>query len=321
MKLLNHVTAMRLGTKLMLILLLALSANADVSNDPRAEPLTPKQIKAMNLVEAKMEFQRQLRQWLIDNPNDAMARKELLSLLHNQYIADDRSYAVEVIGHLPADNRSRPKLEEEYYRIFFPLLVKTLNDEDYYVRRAAIDALGNFGIYAKEAVPKIAEFLKHIDKDISLHAARALGEIGLSADAAVPALIEALKKGPHASGTWVGEAAANALGEIGLAAKAAIPSLTHAAKTSHGEYRLRSVEALAKIDPGNADALAAFEDVFRTEEMPIRRSTANTLGILTKGKLLKPEMSVPILKRALGDKDWQVQQAAESALKECELPR
>ena len=72
-----------------------------------------------------------------------------------------------------------------------PSLIQMLEDDSSYVRRAAVNALGD--IADASAVPGLIAMLKKEDKRARGLAARALGKIGAPAQAAVPVLISRLK--------------------------------------------------------------------------------------------------------------------------------
>ncbi|MGH7179086.1 MAG: HEAT repeat domain-containing protein [Tepidisphaeraceae bacterium] len=265
------------------------------------------------LGQARAEYLRRLRQCVIQDPDSPLLHKDLFSLLDNRHISDDRAWALAVIGQLPADSRSRPKLKPEWYHRFTPLVVRGLEDEDEHVRTAALSALGNFGQYARSAVPKIAEFLEQTDTDVALRAAQALGKLGPDAEGAVPSLLALLGKGPSPSTDVLlePEAAAQALGQIGPAAKAAIPALVQAARNNTGEYRLQSAVALEKIDPGNEAAWEALRQSLKADTEAVRRQTVIALEQFAPRAR---EKVVPLLQEATVDPDWEVSSSAKSAL-------
>ena len=138
-----------------------------------------------------------------------------------------------------------PPLEaqEKSRRLETPVaeLLKALQDEDWFVRRGAAEALGATRNAA--AVPGLIRALKDSDSDVRWVAARALGAIGDAS--AVPALLEAL----HDRDQLVPEAAAWALWQIG---KPSVPGLIEAMRDASADVRGAAVEALSAI----ADPLA-----------------------------------------------------------------
>lgn len=86
-----------------------------------------------------------------------------------------------------------------------PGLTDALQDEDNYIRTAALDTLGVIGPAAKDAVPAIVRVLLN-DKwmDVRTRAAKALGKIGPAAREAIPALKQPLRVSrPRYGGAYV----------------------------------------------------------------------------------------------------------------------
>ena len=74
-----------------------------------------------------------------------------------------------------------------------PALAACLQDEDWSVRRAAVEALGKLGEHAAAVVPAIAACLQDKDGSARKAAACALGKLGEHAAAAVPLLKKCLE--------------------------------------------------------------------------------------------------------------------------------
>ena len=121
-------------------------------------------------------------------------------------------------------------------------LTQTLEDEDEDVREAAIQALGEIGPQAVEAVPALIDTLQeHEDHDVREAGAEVLGMIGPDAKEAVPALIQTLEED-----FWVREAAAEALGEIGPE-EGVVPALIQALEDAGPSVSRSAADALEAI--------------------------------------------------------------------------
>ena len=78
---------------------------------------------------------------------------------------------------------------ESYNSTYFGCrLIELLNDEDSFVRKSAINAIGEVGSEAE--IPLLVKLLKDKDSSIKLSAIDALGELG---KASIPFLAEFLK--------------------------------------------------------------------------------------------------------------------------------
>lgn len=99
-----------------------------------------------------------------------------------------------------------------------PVLLKTIKDEDWAIRKMSTLALGELGV--KEAIPMIIDFLKFdIEPEVRAGAAEALGD--LRAEQAVPSLIDALDD----SADIVRQVSIWSLGLMGEKAKEAVPKI------------------------------------------------------------------------------------------------
>ena len=134
-----------------------------------------------------------------------------------------------------------------------PALVKSLGDKCWEVRKAAVEALGDIGPAAQEAVPALVDALWD-GPSVRDTVPKALGDIGPAAQATVPALVRAL-------GDWsetLQVAAAKALGHIGPAAQEAVPALVKAIGDRRMAVREAAVEALGHIGPAAQEAVPAL---------------------------------------------------------------
>jgi hypothetical protein len=175
-------------------------------------------------------------------------------------LAQDAKAVPQLITQLGAgDTKLREKAAIELGRIgdarSIEPLIKALKDDEYYVRRNVIFALG--WIQAKEAVPALFDLAKETkDVRIKRRVVEALGLIGDTK--AIGYLIESLKSPDH----FVRQNAILSLGWLGD--KAAIEPLVQILKGSTGENLTREdlacvIRSLGHI--GNESAIRALQDV------------------------------------------------------------
>jgi hypothetical protein len=163
-----------------------------------------------------------------------------------------------------------------------------LHDKTMKVRRIAANALGSIGPAAKPAVPSLIKTLQDDDPWMRHFAAVTLGALGESAKDAVPELIKAFGDEEYV----VQKSAVEAVGQIGPKAKEAVPALLKvwrdpgeyektrkaAAKLSllsrgglpggegrHGLAGLDGADLGCGARPDRADRLALLRPVFRQE--------------------------------------------------------
>jgi hypothetical protein len=122
------------------------------------------------------------------------------------------------------------------------VLFHALEDETFWVREIATEALGEIGP-EEGVVPALIHALEDSSGDVAEAAAEALGEIGPKAAEAVPALIQALEDGRSA----VRHDAASALGKIGPQAVEAVPALIRALEDESRLVCISAAQALKGI--------------------------------------------------------------------------
>jgi HEAT repeat protein len=108
---------------------------------------------------------------------------------------------------------------------------------------AAAIALGELGVRAKAALPRLRDCLERNDVATRVAAAEAVWRIDRQAAVAVPVLVQALRRGWEA----VRPAAAEALARMGPAATDAIPALREALRDDEPAVRKAAAEALRRI--------------------------------------------------------------------------
>lgn len=180
------------------------------------------------------------------------------------------------------------------------------NVAEKYVRHNAVDALGNIGPAAKDAVPYLIKMLK--DEDTRHVAVGTLGRIGPAAKDAVSFLVQTLDdKSRHnreaamnaldnigvltielkvkryvadlkdnAAEWYVRRNAASALGNIGPAAKDIVPILIETLKDKNEDVCRDTVIALWKIDPTAKDVVLCLIGMLKDED--VCRDAVNAFG-------------------------------------------
>ena len=129
-----------------------------------------------------------------------------------------------------------------------PKMIGMLEDDDEYVKTAAIGALGHWGaVVAKDSVPPLLEILaKDKNPEMRSAAAKAIADIGPAAKSAIPALLKTLLEDKVPA---VRADACDGLSRMGTLAKEAIPALNAALKDADGFVRGAAWRALLRVDP------------------------------------------------------------------------
>jgi HEAT repeat protein len=185
-----------------------------------------------------------------------------------------------------------------------PVLIGALRDKEWFVRRAAAEALGKIGT---PAVPALIGALGNEDVEVRWAAAEALRKIGTPA---VLALIGALRDDEDAD---VRQAAAWALGSIGD--PQAVSALIEALRDESNDKEVRRAAAWALGEIGDPQAVLDLNRALGDEDALVRQAAAEALG-----EIGDPQ-AVLDLNRALGDKDARVRRAAAKALGEIGAPQ
>lgn len=183
-----------------------------------------------------------------------------------------RAIAVRAVGSAHARWRGKPPPD----RGSVAMVIERLRDDDAVVRRAAADALGDFGGAAEPAIPALTEALRDPDPDTRWRAASALGDIGPSSAPAVPVLVETLRD-EHAG---VRRAAAGALGDIGPAAAQAVPALVELLEDQEDVVRESAASALGEIGSAAAAAESTLRSLARRD--PVARVRDAAVQALSK---------------------------------------
>ncbi|MBX7164987.1 MAG: HEAT repeat domain-containing protein [Pirellulales bacterium] len=172
----------------------------------------------------------------------------------------------------------------------------------------ALLVLNDIGPAAKDAAKPIEALLSDEQPEMRLQAALALGAIGPDAEGAASALIATAKD----EQAGVRYAVAYALGRLGdPAAKDALAELQSA---DDPMQKMLATWALSQIEPENAElrkqSLAALSEGISSPDAMVRRAAAHGLG----DEKLPADEVVPLLIKALADKESSVAQTAAEAL-------
>ena len=124
-----------------------------------------------------------------------------------------------------------------------PHMVELLNENDWWLRAAAADVLGDLGTTASDTVPHLTRALDDEAEWVRRNAVEALGNIGPAAAEAVPALSRRLRD----SESWIRHNAALSLAKIGPAAAEAVPALRKNIDDEDRYARANAAVALERI--------------------------------------------------------------------------
>ena len=124
-----------------------------------------------------------------------------------------------------------------------PHMVELLDENDWWVRAAAADVLGDLGTAASDTVPHLTRALDDEAEWVRRNAVEALGNIGPAAAEAVPALSCRLRD----CESWIRHNAALSLAKIGPAAAEAVPALRKNIDDEDRYARANAAVALERI--------------------------------------------------------------------------
>jgi HEAT repeat protein len=244
---------------------------------------------------------------LLQNPNDRQALEFILSRLHDSH-GINRVNAASVLGD--AGSKIGSSLKDQAV----PALSELLDKGDAFDKRAAAEALAQFGRYAQAALPVLKKNLIPGDRDVAWFSARALGEIGEPAKAAVPEFVQAIHDNATACEGFFSnfcESFIPALGKIGPSAKAAIPELDSLLSHHDAYVRMRAAVALMRIDPTDQHSLDALDKILHDQDSELRRRTM--LALVECGDKARP--AEKLIQDASKDDNEEVRREASSLLK------
>ncbi len=124
-----------------------------------------------------------------------------------------------------------------------PHMVELLGENDWWLRAAAADVLGDLGTTASDTVPHLTRVLDDEAEWVRRNAVEALGNIGPAAAEAVPALSRRLRD----SESWIRHNTALALAKIGPTATEAVPALRKNTDDEDRYARANAAVALERI--------------------------------------------------------------------------
>jgi len=193
-------------------------------------------------------------------------------------------------------------------RPLIPGLVRVaLSDDHWSVRTPAIEALGEIGPGAVEAVPALVTVAKGTDSGLRQAAAQALGAIGPPAKDALPALGDAALDDWYATGT----AAVRAMVRIDPAGRTVVPSLARALSAEPGRVRVAAAAALADMAPKAARATPQLIDALSESGfLSVREHAVRALAACAR----HDDGVVPALVRGLSHPTWRVRSGSAWAL-------
>lgn len=168
--------------------------------------------------------------------------------------------------------------------------------------------LREMGPVAKEAVPSLAEALKATSPEVRREAALTLGGLGEAASAAVPQLVAALDDADSRV------AATFALGQIGQVPKEAEAKILANAKEGDKFLSTVSYWTLSRVHPDDKElrkeAAERIVERLMDKDPYVRLAAARALAALPPA----PEITLPIIEKALKDSDEETVHHALDAL-------
>lgn len=160
---------------------------------------------------------------------------------------------------------------------------------------SAINAIGRFTADAVNAVSPLSDQLKSQNFNVRLAAADALGQIGPGAEDAISLLARAMQETETVSvplvhySASVGDNAAKALGSIGLAS---VPTLLEALDASEPVVRARAARELGRIPEAAHQTVVSLVDKLSDPSDTVRLAAIHALGSLGEvANLAVPELT------------------------------
>jgi HEAT repeat protein len=196
------------------------------------------------------------------------------------------------------------------------LLLKALQDQRPRVRRSAVYLLWKFHDQPRVVLPVVLRALHDENASVRMEAATILRHFGTEVEAVVPALVGALKDdAQEGDDTAVSTAAAQSLRSFGAAARPAVPALKELVARGSPQARAESVYSLGIIAEHDENSvpnvLPVLERALKDKDGQVRATAACALGWIRPSA----RSTIPLLTQASRDADKRVREAAAEALK------
>ncbi|MBA8667620.1 HEAT repeat domain-containing protein [Holosporaceae bacterium 'Namur'] len=192
-----------------------------------------------------------------------------------------------------------------------PVLINTLNNNEFFFSNRAAEILGYVGIrHGDIIVPALIKALNNNSNVVKHSVVEALGKVGIGHEnIVVPVLINALNNNSNV----VRHSVLNALNQVGEGHESiVIPALLVALKDSDYEGRYYAAQVLVNIGRGKADiVIPALINALKDNDKNVRSSVAKVLGKVGIGH---ENIVVPPLIVALKDSDKNVRSSVAKVL-------
>lgn len=234
-----------------------------------------------------------------EKPRTEPSHEEVLARIKEIHEKKDPSERAKAVARL------KYCLEEPDLSV--PVLIGALSDTEARVRKAAAEALEEFGPKAQAATSALVTTLGDADRKVRCAAAQALGRVGPAAPETAQALALALS-----DKEWqVRGAAIEALDRMGAAVRECQPALMEAMRDRNLSHAAARVLAkIAETDDAGKNPVALWSRRLEAEELPWRLVAAIALQRL--GADASP--ALPPLRNALADKDPALREYAAEAI-------
>ena len=207
-----------------------------------------------------------------------------------------QQYAVSILSRLDTKVASQA----------VPELLTAINSHHHRVRSFGVIVLGNLGVFAKEAIPKLVIALGDTNAEVRIAAAEALGKIDPEwpryegVKTAIPSLVKTLAN-THKVEKFI---------TVGINPSAFLPLLVTGLKDKDKEVRCATARLLGKMGHSAVKAVPDLASALDDEDHTVRRIALNALGKIGPSAA----KALPVIVTARADKDETVRQAAKIAL-------
>jgi HEAT repeat protein/ankyrin repeat protein/predicted acylesterase/phospholipase RssA len=207
-----------------------------------------------------------------------------------------RSNVVKVVSRLANSSEVVPAI----------LLSLLKSADNIYVRKSAVNALGQLLNPSDEVIHALLTVLK--DKNVAVRGAAvlALGQLPNLSEVVVAALLNALKD----ESKDVRKNAVHALGQLSNLSEVVISALLNATQSEDGQVKTIVIEVLGRLPNPNEAVLAAFLNALKDESKDVRKNAVHALAQLPNLN----EVVVAALLNATKDEERQVKTIAIEVL-------